>query len=554
MSNPNVQFLRAGMAVGEVVSDQSGQFVVNTTDSSLYYVTDDLATHYVCNVMMFDLAGGRFPTTTELPKGRLGYCVPSANVPNYRLYANPTGAAVIDILEVGVVPPISLQDVLLVDNTGKRSLYIDNNTNRLEINEVDGFIDNDYPVLSANPNRALGEEDAATMRDKLSTVAKRNITVNVPVNAWTDSAPYTQTVPLLGIDDSMEIIADISIPDISVFATNSVASVPGQWESVCYGAGMFVAVASAVSSSSLMVMASPDGVNWTSYSDSRILSWKSVCYGGGLFVAVANSGTAYGVMTSTTGTSWARRTSAADLNWSSVCYGDGLYVAVSSDGVATGVMTSPDGITWTLGSGIPLGSWRSVCYGNGLFVAVADSGANRVMTSPDGITWTARSAPNANPYKSVCYGDGMFVAVASSGSGSRIMTSTDGITWVSSYPDGTYACAAVCYGNGLYVVVSSNHRFFLHSYDGVTWRTGSTGAQRYWSSVCFGDGKFVGVSTNAAATLSTFVYEYNTNHVDNALDSWDAVDKLEFDTNTLHFTCYDKRPTVSMDVNLKILS
>ena len=106
-------------------------------------------------------------------------------------------------------------------------------------------------------------------------------------------------------------------------------------------------------------------------------TWRSVCYGNGLFVAVASSGTNR-LMTSTDGINWTPRTVEASA-WVSVCYGNGLFVAVAISGTNR-VMTSPDGITWTRRT-VEASAWRSVCYGNGLFVAVAYDGTNRVMTS-----------------------------------------------------------------------------------------------------------------------------------------------------------------------------
>ena len=116
-------------------------------------------------------------------------------------------------------------------------------------------------------------------------------------------------------------------------------------------------------------------------------AWNSVCYGNGLFVAVASSGTKR-VMTSPDGEDWTPRTVEASY-WNSVCYGNGLFVAVAYDGTKR-VMISTDGITWTPRT-VEASYWLSVCYGNGLFVAVANSGTKRVMTSTDGITWTPRA-------------------------------------------------------------------------------------------------------------------------------------------------------------------
>lgn len=54
------------------------------------------------------------------------------------------------------------------------------------------------------------------------------------------------------------------------------AAEPNIWGSVCYGNGMFVAVAS---SGTNRVMTSPDGVTWTARSASEANTWYSVCYG-----------------------------------------------------------------------------------------------------------------------------------------------------------------------------------------------------------------------------------------------------------------------------------
>ena len=201
---------------------------------------------------------------------------------------------------------------------------------------------------------------------------------------------------------------------------------------------------------------SPDSLKpWTIRTSAADNSWRSVCYGNGLFVAVASIGTGNRVMTSPDGINWTTRTSVVDNSWRSVCYGNGLFVAVAINGVGNRVMTSPDGINWTIRTSAADNSWYSVCYGNGLFVAVAYSGVgNRVMTSPDGINWTIRTSAADNPWRSVCYGNGLFVAVANTGTGNRVMTSPDGINWTirTSAADNTWYF--VCYGNGLFVAVA----------------------------------------------------------------------------------------------------
>ena len=121
---------------------------------------------------------------------------------------------------------------------------------------------------------------------------------------------------------------------------------------------------------------------WTSRTSAADNQWRNVCYGDGLFVAVADSGTGNRVMTSPDGVNWTPRTSAADNSWTSVCYGAGLFVAVSISGTGNRVMTSPDGITWTPRTSAADNSWISIWFANGLFVASAITGTgNRIMTS-----------------------------------------------------------------------------------------------------------------------------------------------------------------------------
>ena len=135
-------------------------------------------------------------------------------------------------------------------------------------------------------------------------------------------------------------------------------------------------------------MNSPNGITWTSQTGIPNYRWQSVTYGGGKFVAVASSPTiTWLAMTSTNGNTW-NQSNTPTGSWQSVTYGNGTFVAVSSSG-ANRVMTSPDGTTWTTATAAAANSWQSVTYGGSFFVAVSDSGTgNQAMTSPDGITWT----------------------------------------------------------------------------------------------------------------------------------------------------------------------
>jgi predicted RecA/RadA family phage recombinase len=275
------------------------------------------------------------------------------------------------------------------------------------------------------------------------------------------------------------------------------------WQSVCYGNGLFVAVANTGAGN--RVMTSPDGINWTSRIAASSNQWQSVCYGNGLFVAVANSGTNR-VMTSPDGITWTSRTESVSNDWKSVCYGNGLFVAVSPDGTGDNVMTSSDGINWTTRSSASDNDWQSVCYGNGLFVAVANSGTgDRVMSSPDGINWTSRTSANDYGWNAVCYGNGLFVAVGSGGSTDNIMTSPDGINWTTRTHSTSITFYGIGYGKGTFVSASyyGGSNGIITSTDGITWTNVAAPASNSWFGVCYGNEMFVIVSPENANRVMT---------------------------------------------------
>ena len=144
------------------------------------------------------------------------------------------------------------------------------------------------------------------------------------------------------------------------------------WNSVCYGNGKYVAVATNLSN----IMAySTDGISWTQGTLPSSRNWTSVCYGNGKFVAVDGGSGSTNIMAySTDGISWTQGTLPSKKNWSSVCYGDGKYVTVAGGGTTTNIMAySTDGISWTQGTLPSSRNWYSVCYGNDKYIAIASS-------------------------------------------------------------------------------------------------------------------------------------------------------------------------------------
>ena len=212
---------------------------------------------------------------------------------------------------------------------------------------------------------------------------------------------------------------------------SNAGSIGGNWYSVTYGDGKFVAVSEYSSNTggggAEQVMYSSNGISWTGVNGIPTNQWCSVTYGNGKFVAVSNT-QSNRVMYSTDAINWTSVPSADDnQRWWSITYADGKFVSVERDSNGK-AMYSTDGINWSLAS-VPASSWRSITYGDGKFVAISGSGSsNDIMYSTDGINWTSTGQAQSQGWQSVTYGGDKFVAVTGSGT-YQIMYSYDGITW-----------------------------------------------------------------------------------------------------------------------------
>ena len=279
------------------------------------------------------------------------------------------------------------------------------------------------------------------------------------------------------------------------------ASENDSWNSVTYGNGVFVAIASVGTN---RVMTSPDGFTWTSRLAAAMNNWSSVTFGAGIFVAVSTTGTGNRVMTSPDGITWTIKVSAADSTWTEVRYGAGRFVAVASTG-AVRAMYSLDGTTWVSSASLASETWIAAAYGNGLFVAV---GTDVVATTNDGITWTSRTCPTG-VWTGVTYGEGLFVAVGFSGA-IRAMSSPDGVTWTARTAPGSYSWRAVTFGYDRFVAVASSGlpvtNAVMISYNGIDWLLRESPTiipTPAWLAVTYGAGVFVAVSDINPGTVMT---------------------------------------------------
>jgi len=192
-------------------------------------------------------------------------------------------------------------------------------------------------------------------------------------------------------------------------STNWVSLASGTISTVTY----HVAVAGGAGST-VSAYTTTGGDSWLSMSSLPAGNWTSVAFGNGRFVAVSN-GTVSAF--STTGTGWTNGGGMVSANYVSVAYGSGpaKFVAIAGGSIGTSQTTaySADGVSWTAGTLPALAYWTSITYGNGRFVAVAQ-GSTATAYSLDGITWStpATVLPQVSAWSNIKYGQGTFLATA----------------------------------------------------------------------------------------------------------------------------------------------
>lgn len=179
----------------------------------------------------------------------------------------------------------------------------------------------------------------------------------------------------------------------------------GQWSSVCYGGGKFVAVDSAADKA----MWSSDGNVWVEISLPSGGGWYGIAYGNGRFVATSYRKIAYSDNLS----QWtAVQVYYKFGTWRGITFADGKFVIVGSD---EKIAYSANAENWTASA--PFGNidLHSVSYGNGKFFAVGfndNSGETTSVCSADAVTWESLAMPSSKMWNAVAYGESGFVAVS----------------------------------------------------------------------------------------------------------------------------------------------
>lgn len=268
---------------------------------------------------------------------------------------------------------------------------------------------------------------------------------------------------------------------IATWVTATIVS-SSNWQSVCYGNNIVVAVSS---TSGTIAASSPAGVTatWTARTMPATASWYAVAYGLSKFVAVSGGASTAGAY-SIDGAKW---TSTGALttsgDWRALTFGNDRFVTLSYN--STNSNYSTNGTSWSAGGSLPgTRNWTSVVYGEGTFVAVASGSASGAYSTDGGVTWNNTTMPSAASWSSVTYGNGIFVAVAT-GPSTAAAYSADGITWNSATLPNSRSWVSVAFGNNLFCAIASGSTTGgAFSYDGINWSAVATLSQTV-SCMCY---------------------------------------------------------------------
>lgn len=285
--------------------------------------------------------------------------------------------------------------------------------------------------------------------------------------------------------------------------------------SVAYGNGLFVAIADAsvtppltapYSNYQIIYTATPY-LSWTPVQAPALYNWQSICYGNGRFVAVASGGGTDKVMYSDDGINWylgnilltyGTVPVPAIYNWKAVAYGNRRFVAVADTtlpgspstgfkaiqsyapisnpgpppGFNFGVQWEPVPTTYFTPANIatePL--WQDLEYGNGQFITVGypnggplnrlimrNSDAGSAGPAPPATGWQFVFHPIIGPNLSaIGYGDGNWVALTENTPATTTMltSSDDGISWTTfQTPNPPQRWSSVEFAWGVWVAVA----------------------------------------------------------------------------------------------------
>lgn len=203
------------------------------------------------------------------------------------------------------------------------------------------------------------------------------------------------------------------------------------WVEVAYGANTWVAVANRRGVSDLSsettnaaAYSTDNGITWNHCNLPANGNWVSVAYGNGVFVAI--QGGIWGlthsaIATSTNGINWTLRSNpfGTALQSNVVKWvNDRFYVLLGTSTTQSFNRYSFDGINWFQSTGFPSGYWKDITYYDGVYSAFSGGGFSSTVAaiSVDGHLWLTTTSPFSIPWSRLEWGGGEFVAIGGASS------------------------------------------------------------------------------------------------------------------------------------------
>jgi len=270
---------------------------------------------------------------------------------------------------------------------------------------------------------------------------------------------------------------------------------PGPWDSVAFGNGVFVM--NHGFNGSNQAYSIDNGRTWTLSESQMDGTSVGIGFGNGVFILI-DIGSYYQARSTDNGLTWTPVASPLSGLWYCVAFGNDVFVIVGGINYAFSgnqAYSTDNGLTWTYATSQLTGDWLSVAFGNGFFVMVGNNVQAR--STDDGLTWTPVASPLACYCAGVAFGNGVFVIV---GPDAQARSTDNGLTWTSVASPLTGGWKSVAFGNGVFVMVSNDNQASSTD-NGLTWTYATSQIQWYWDAVTYGDFTY----TNSPSDSVSFV-------------------------------------------------
>ena len=215
------------------------------------------------------------------------------------------------------------------------------------------------------------------------------------------------------------------------------------------------------------VLASPDGTHWTVQRTNPVKGeFRSVAYGAGVFVAMDQEGNAW---RSQDGSAWTPHPLGITAGYN-VAFGNGRFVTVDANGFPTQTYSSVDGVTWTPSPAVwGLGSVTYTPFGGSPSFLSVGSAGSRALSNPDASSWTDVSSTADGAYGTCAFGDGVALISHQNGDFRRTTDGTVFSVLSASGPVGDFG--VLSFGNGIFFAGTTyGHAPVYASHDlGLTW-------------------------------------------------------------------------------------